>query len=109
MIIFKNINIMITQEEIRQIILNNLEIGSLPLDIQDKILEKLGANIIKKLTLTILKNLPEEVIPEFEKLSDSGDEIKLQEFLKSRIPNLEILIRETIKATIDEYKEIIGK
>ncbi len=100
---------MITPKELRQIILNDLEIGSLSLDIQDKILEKLGANIIKRLTLAILKNLSEEAKLKFEKLSVGGDEIKLQEFLKLQIPNLEELIQKTIKATIDEYKEFVGK
>lgn len=103
-----NLNIMITQEELRQIILKDLKIGFLPLDVQDKILEKLGVNIIKKLTLVILKNLSEETKDEFEKLSDSGDEIKLREFLKNAIPNLEELTQKTIKETIDEYKEIAG-
>lgn len=99
---------MITQKELRQIILKDLEIGSLPLDIQDKILEKLGSNILKRLVLVILKNLPEEMKVEFEKLSEGGDEIKLREFFKNTIPNFEELTQKTIKETIDEYKEITG-
>lgn len=99
---------MVTKEELRKIILDNLKIGSLPLDAQDKILEKLGGNIIKRITLATLENLPEKARDEFDAISESGDQIKMQEFLKSQIPNFEKLIRETIKFTIDEFKELSG-
>lgn len=95
-------------QELKQTIMKEIGIVALPSDIQDKILEKLGSNIIKRLTLAILKNLPEEARPEFEKISASGDEIKLQEFFKNTIPNFEELTQKTIKETIDEYKEIAG-
>ncbi len=99
---------MITKEELRQIILKDLKIDSLPIEVQDKILEKLGGNIIKRITLAVLKNLPEEARPEFEKLSEAGDEIKMQEFFRNTIPNFEELTQKTIKETINEYKEIAG-
>jgi hypothetical protein len=95
-------------KELKEIIIKEIGLVALPPDVQDKILEKLGGNIVKRLTLAVLKNLPEEARPEFEKLSDSGDEIKLQEFFKKTIPNFEELTQKTIKETIDEYKEIAG-
>ncbi len=99
---------MITKEELRQIILKDLKIDSLSMEVQDKILEKLGGNIIKRITLAVLKNLPEEARPEFEKINESGDEIKMQEFFKNTIPNFEELMHKTIKETIEEYKQMAG-
>jgi len=99
---------MITKEELRQIILKDLRMDSLSVEIQDKILEKLGGNIIKRISLAVLKALPEEARPEFEKISGSGDEIKIQEFFKNTIPNFEELMYKTIKETIEEYKQIAG-
>ena len=97
---------MITQEELRQIILKDLKIGHLSSDAQDKILEKLGENIVKRITLVVLENLPEEARPEFDTISESGDQKKLQEFLKSQIPNIEELLQKTIQLTINEFKEM---
>ncbi len=99
---------MITQKELRRTILEDLGIGHLPLDTQDKILEKLGENIIKRITLVVLENLPEDAQPEFDVVSASGDEAKMQEFLKSKIPNVEELIQKAIQGTISEFKELAG-
>ena len=99
---------MITKEELIQIILKDLEIGHLPSDAQDKILEKLGENIIKRITLAVLENLPEEARPEFDAISESGNQEKLQEFFKLQIPNIEELLQKTIQFTINEFKEMAG-
>lgn len=99
---------MITQEEIKQVILKDLAIGYLPIEAQDRILEKLGENIAKRITLAVLENLPEDTRPEFDAISATGDEIKMQEFLKSKISNIEELIQKTIQFTINEFKEIAG-
>ena len=99
---------MITQEELRQIILKDLEIGYLPADAQDKILEKLGENIIKRITLAVLENLPESARSEFDVISQSGNQEKMQEFLKLQIPNIEELLQKTIQFTINEFKEMAG-
>lgn len=99
---------MITKEELRQIILKDLEIGHLSSDDQDKILEKLGENIIKRITLAILENLSEEARPEFDIISENGNQEKLQEFLKLQIPNIEKLIQKTIQFTINEFKKMAG-
>lgn len=99
---------MITQEELRQIILKDLEIGHLPADAQDKILEKLGENITKRITLAVLENLPESARPEFEVISQSGNQEKMQEFLKSQISNIKELLQKTIQFTINEFKEMAG-
>ena len=99
---------MLTKEELRQIILRDLGIGSLPLDVQDKILEKLGGNIIKRITLAVLENLPEGARGEFDIISESGNDEKMRGFLKSQIPNFEELIQKTIKFTIEEFKELAG-
>jgi hypothetical protein len=96
------------QDELKNTILKEIGIESAPQEIQDKILEKLGGNIIKRISLVVLRALPAEAQPEFEKISAGGDEIKLREFLKNTIPNFEELTRKTIRETIDEYKEIAG-
>ncbi len=85
-----------------------MKIGHLSFDAQDKILEKLGENIVKRITLVVLENLPEEARPEFDAISESGDQKKLQEFLKTQVNGLEELIHGTIKKTIEEFKKTAG-
>jgi len=99
---------MISKEELRQTILNGLKIGHLPIDAQDKILERLGENIVKRITLAVLENLPEGARGEFDMISESGDEEKMREFLRSQIPDFEELIQKTIKFTVEEFKGLAG-
>jgi len=99
---------MITQEELRKIILKDLKIDFLKPEIQDEILAKLGENIIKRISLVVLEALPEEARAEFDNISQSGDQEKMQQFLKAQIPDFEKLIYETIKKTIEEYKMLAG-
>ncbi|MEK7162753.1 MAG: DUF5663 domain-containing protein [Patescibacteria group bacterium] len=99
---------MITKEELRKIILKDLEIGHLSFDAQDRILEKFSENITKRITLAVLENLPESARSEFDIISASGNQEKLQEFLKLQIPNIEELLQKTIKFTVNEFKEMAG-
>jgi len=96
------------QDEFKNIILKEIGIESMSQEMQDKILEKLGGNIMKRISLAVLKALPEEAQPEFETISASGDDIKMQEFLRSKISGLEDLVQKTMKNTIEEYKQMAG-
>lgn len=99
---------MITKKELNEIILKDLNIGGLPAESQDKILEKLGENITNRIFMAILEKLPEDARVEFDAVSASGDEIKMQEFLKLKIVNIEELIQRIIQLTISEFKEMAG-
>jgi len=94
------------QDEFKNIILKEIGIESMSQEMQDKILEKLGGNIMKRISLAVLKALPEEAQPEFEIISASGDDIKMQEFLRNKISGLDNLVQKTIKDTIEEYKQM---
>ena len=99
---------MMTQEELNKIIAKDLAIEHLPVDTQNKIFEKLGENIMKRVALVVMEKLPEDARAEFDAVSASGDETKVQEFLTSKIPNLGALIQESIQSTIDEFKTLAG-
>ncbi len=97
---------MITQEELRKIILKDLALDSLSAEVQEKILTKLGENIIKRIALAVLENIPENARSEFDNLSQAANPEKMREFLKTWIPNFEELTQNTIKKTVEEFKAL---
>ena len=93
-------------EELKQQMVERLDIGELAPAEQDEIITKIGENILKQLTITVLDKLPEEDLPEFDTITESGDPARLQEFLSSKIPNYNKLMQEETTRIIDEFKEI---
>lgn len=49
-----------------------------------------------KIKMVIFDNISEENLPEFNRLMEAGDEVKLQEFIKKQIPNLEELTASSL-------------
>ena len=67
---------MITQKEITQNMASQLGISGMPEDKQKIVIAKLGENITKRITIAILKNLPEEARTEFDSIQDEKNEEK---------------------------------
>lgn len=97
-----------TDIDFKQLIIKELAIENFPPETQERILVKVGENIMKRVTLAFLDNLPEKDRPQFEDLSRAGDAIALQNFLRSRIVNADGLAKKTMQETIGEFKELAG-
>lgn len=94
--------------DFKQLIIKELAIDNFPPEAQERILVKVGENIMKRITLVLLENLPEKNRPQFESLSHAGDAITLQNFLKFNIADADDLIKKTIQETIREFKKLAG-
>ena len=87
-------------QEIRDVLINELGIESLPEEAQNEVVAKVGDIILKSLTLAILDKLSIEARAEFEHISEKGDEVLIQEFLNDNVPNLSTLMEEEIRKTL---------
>lgn len=90
--------------ELRDILIKEMNIGSLPEGDQNDILAKVGNAVLQSLTRSIFEKLSSEAREEFEKISVDGDE-DIQEFLDSNIPSLHELMETEVKKAIMLYKE----
>lgn len=97
---------MIQQEEIKNSILNELGLSSLPDNYKDEFLSRLGEGLIKRITAAVLEKLPERLRGEFEALSKAGDNDKMHQFLKDSIPNIDEITQRELKEGIEEFKNI---
>ena len=69
---------------------------------QAVIMTMIGSNITKRLVLTFVTALPENLHPEFEDYIGSGDVGGLRDFLEQHIPDLDKLIANEIRAEFEE-------
>ena len=99
---------MYDQKEILKGAAKNLGISHFPQDVQEKILMRLGENITKRIMLELLKNLPEEKMGEFEELQKSGDDEKMQTFLRANVQNVDEIVHNAAQRTIADIKARVG-
>ncbi|MFZ2303800.1 MAG: DUF5663 domain-containing protein [Minisyncoccia bacterium] len=93
-------------QEIRDILIKELGIGELPEEVQDEIVGKLGEVILKSLTIAIFEKLSAQARVEFEKIGAKGDHALIQEFLEDNVPDMQTLMEEEVKRTLQNYAEI---
>lgn len=92
--------------ELRDILIAELGIGSLPEEAQEEIIGKLGNVILKSLTLAIFDKLPNAARLEFDRISEKGDDQMIQEFLDENIPNLHELMEEEVRKSLQDYAKL---
>ncbi|MBI2045980.1 MAG: hypothetical protein HYT28_00980 [Parcubacteria group bacterium] len=97
---------MITNQDIREQIIKELELGGLPSEAQDEIISKLAENLLKKIAIVMLDKLPEDKRGEFEALANAGDTGQVYAFLQAHIPDASALIQAELQGSIAEIKQI---
>jgi len=93
-------------QEIRKQIITDLKLDNLPESLQNDIIEKLGQNILQRVALEILKEIPEERRDEFDIVSDAGDLDKTRCFVEQFIPNLDEFTKQVTAKEIEEFKNL---
>lgn len=91
--------------KLRELLLQEMDIGTLSTEAQNDILSKVGETVLTTLTTSIFEKLSENARNEFEKISVTGDRTLIQEFLDTNVPDLNTLVKEAIKKALAVYKE----
>jgi len=97
---------MITNQDTREQIIKELELGGLPAEAQDEIISKLAENTLKKVTIAMLDKLPEDKRGEFEMLASAGDAGQVYAFLNAHVPDASALIQSEMQSSIAEIKRL---
>ncbi len=52
--------------------------------------------VIDKINDSLLRNLPDDKLPEFEQILEEGDEEKFKNFIRQQIPNLDYVVMNAL-------------
>lgn len=52
--------------------------------------------IVDRINESILRNIPDEKLPEFEQILEEGNEEKVKFFIRQQIPNLEYVVTKAL-------------
>ena len=92
-------------QDIRDVLLKELDLVGIPPEAQNQVISKLGEIILKSLVVTIYEHLLPEARKEFDIISASGDQKQIQEFLEQNIPRVNELMEAEISKTINAFKD----
>lgn len=95
--------------ELRDILIKELDLGALPEEVQNDVLSRIGETVLMFLTTAIFERLPSEAHEEFEKISASGDNGLIKEFLERNIPDIHLLMETEVKKALVLYNEQVAK
>ena len=93
---------------LKDIIIEQLGIGSLPQEEQDEIVAGISGNVLQAITIAVLERVPQDARPTFDDLKLRGDKVALQKFLQKYVDDLEELVHEETKKSIAEFKAIVA-
>lgn len=96
------------QAKLKQNIIEELGLADLPEETQAKLLVGMTESILKRITLRVWEELPESDRAEFEKVRETGEPEKIDEFLREKISNYDKMLQEAIAEFKEEMKETIA-
>ena len=96
------------RKKLQQNILEELGLTDLPEETQTKLLTGMTESILKRITLRIYEELPENERAEFQKIRDTGEPEKIDEYLHDKIPGYEKKLQEVIEEFKEEMKDTIA-
>jgi hypothetical protein len=97
---------MINTDELNSTLLQDLGLEGFPREVQDEVLGKLGENILRKITMSIMDKIPPAARQEFDSISEAGDSDRMKTFLDTHIPNFDGFVKDEVKKSVDEFKQI---
>ena len=66
------------------------------LEIADEHRASFTEEVVDKINDSILRNISDEKLPEFEMVLEEGDEEKVKSFIRQQIPNLDYVITQAL-------------
>ncbi len=83
-------------------------LASLSEDEKKEVIAQIGESLMKRLIVRIYDHLTETDQKIFDELNETADPEKINDFLKTKIPDLESIRDEELETLISEMKEFIG-
>ena len=102
-IINNMVNLTMTKDDL----IKAMGIQNFDSEAQTEFVTVLSDNVIKAVTLEVLRNLKEEERKEFEIIALNEDEQKLLSFFKEKVPQLDSIVRSKTDEQIETVKNTV--
>lgn len=92
-------------EQVRDLIIQDLNIGHLSKKEQDEIIEGLNEVLQKRATIEVLKHMPESAAARLSALIDAEKQEEAQKFIREMVPNAQDIVIQAMRDGIQEHKK----
>lgn len=92
-------------EGLRDTLIKELGIENLSGEAQDEIVAKIGEMVLRSLTATIFEKLTPAAREQFDRITESGNAVQIQEFLEENAPGIHEMMEQELKKTLQGFKE----
>lgn len=92
----------------RDTLIAELDIASLPPDIQDEMIAGVGQNVMTHVLTVLLARLSDDVQEQFKALIETGQGVEAEALAKAHIPDLDVYIASEVRVALDEFKKLQG-
>ena len=66
------------------------------LEVADENRASFTEEVVEKINESILRNMSDDKLPEFEQILEEGDEEKVKAFIREQIPNLDYVVTKAL-------------
>ena len=103
-IINNMVNLTMTKDDL----IKAMGIRNIDPEVQTELVTILSENVIKAVTLEVLRNLKDDERQEFEMIAINEDEQKLLSFFKKKVPQLDSIVRNKTDEQIAAVKNTVS-
>lgn len=96
-------------EEVRNLIVEALNIGHLTVEEQDEVMGDLASLLMERATLAVLGALPAEEFDKIDVLAEQKRDGEMMAAILKVVPNAQQIAEEAIKAGLAEYKQLVNE
>ncbi|MDO8572817.1 MAG: hypothetical protein Q7S11_03565 [bacterium] len=97
---------MINTDELNDTLTKNLGLTGVPQDIQDEVIARVGENILRRITVSVVEKISPEARHEFDAISEAGDSERMKTFLNAQIPDLDNFVKNEVHKSVLEFKQL---
>ena len=97
---------MINTDELNDTLVKDLGLDGIPKDVQDEVIARVGENILRRLTVSIVEKISPEARQEFDSISEAGDSERMKTFLNAQIPDFDNFVKNEVHKNVLEFKQL---
>lgn len=97
---------MIDQNDLNNTLIKDLGMEGLPREVQDEVIARLGENILRRITVSIVEKISPEARHEFDSISEAGDSERMKTFLNGQIPDFDNFVKGEVEKSVMEFKQL---
>lgn len=100
---------LIHESELRNKIITELNIGHLSAEEQEEVIAAVSDMLVKKVTLEVMRLIPDGAQKELDELADKGDIEELQKIVAVYVPNIQEVVTRAAQEGLAEHKKRVAE